>query len=74
MDIHIGELIKTVIEKKNLKKQGIAEKIGRSNSALHKIFSKKDISTDIIKLISEAIDHDLFKGVQIWNTSPAGGG
>ena len=60
MDVHIGELIKSVIEKKNLKKQGVAESMGKTNSALHKIFTKKDISTDLIKQLSEIINHDLF--------------
>ena len=60
MDVHIGNLIKAIIEKKGLIKEKVAATIGRQGPSFHKILSKKDISTDLIKSLSEAIDHDIF--------------
>lgn len=63
MNIHIGKMIKNVIETKGLIKEVVAKKMLLQGPSLHKILGKKDISTDQLKRFCEVLDYNFFDAI-----------
>jgi transcriptional regulator with XRE-family HTH domain len=52
---HIGNKIKKLVEDKNMPIQELAYKTGKSVTAMYDIFRKKDINTEVLGKISQAL-------------------
>jgi len=61
--IHIGAIIKSIAEKKNMKEVQLAKLINRHYSDIPKIFKRESISTDLLLSISVALQYDFFTEV-----------
>ena len=61
MSIHIGQRIKEELERQGRKKSWLAQEINRSRTVCYNIFKSPTIDTELLKLISQALNHDFFK-------------
>ena len=59
-NIHIGELIKQVLEEQGRTITWLAKQIGCSRENLYKIFRRSWIHTDMLQKISIALGYDFF--------------
>lgn len=57
----IGEQIKKVFEKSGMTKSEFARAAGLSRSYINKLFEKEDVSVEILKSVSDALNHDFFR-------------
>ena len=60
-DIHIGELIRQAMKAQGRKNYWLAEQIYVQPSAISKIYKRKSIDTEQLRLISQALGVDLFQ-------------
>ncbi len=58
--IHIGKLIKQVIEAKGIKVSWLAKMLCCSRSNIYKIYAKENIDVELLIRISRLLDHDFF--------------
>ena len=61
MSIHIGSLIKEIVEKKGINKSEFARRINTTSQNVYGIFKRKSIDTYTLKQISEILEHDFFQ-------------
>lgn len=57
----LGERIKKVFEKSGMTKSEFARAAGLSRSYINKLFEKEDVSVEILKSVSNALNHDFFQ-------------
>lgn len=60
-DIHIGQQIKNVIERKGITITEFAKRINKSRENIYSIFTRKTIDTGLLSKISEVLEFDFFK-------------
>jgi hypothetical protein len=60
MNIHIGEVIERKFQESGIKMQTFAERINTVERNVYDIFKRKDIKTDLLRSISEALDYNFF--------------
>lgn len=60
-EIHIGSIIKRVMNEQGRKTTWLAEKICRHRSSVHEVYNKKDLDTFLLMSISEALGVNFFK-------------
>ena len=65
-NIHIGELIKQVLEEQGRTITWLAKQIGCSRENLYKIFRRSWIHTDMLQKISLALGYDFFNIYTEW--------
>ncbi|MBO7134558.1 MAG: helix-turn-helix transcriptional regulator [Bacteroidales bacterium] len=65
-NIHIGELIKQVLEEQGRTITWLAKQIGCSRENLYKIFRRSWIHTDMLQKISIALGYDFFNIYTEW--------
>ncbi len=58
---HIGEQIKSVLEKKGLSVTEFAKRINKSRENCYSIFSRKTIDTGLLMKISSVLEYDFFE-------------
>ena len=58
---HIGEQIKSVLEKKGLSVSEFAKRINKSRENCYSIFSRKTIDTGLLSKISTVLEFDFFE-------------
>ena len=58
---HIGEQIKSVLEKKGLSVSEFAKRINKSRENCYSIFSRKTIDTGLLLKISTVLEYDFFE-------------
>ena len=59
--MHIGERIKQVMEERNKPVTWLAKEINCERTNVYNIFSRKDISSGLLKKICVILNHDFFK-------------
>ena len=59
-EIHIGEIIKKILDDRDLKPSWLARRINCGQSCIYKILSKPNINTDTLWRISIALYYDFF--------------
>lgn len=60
-DIHIGDLIREVLDKNGVKAVELARRINKSRQHVNSILNKEDIDVKLLFTISEALDYDFMK-------------
>lgn len=65
-NIHIGELIRQVLEEQGRTITWLANQIGCSRENLYKIFRRSWIHTDMLQKISVSLNYDFFKEYSQW--------
>ena len=58
---HLGKLIDQYREEVRMSKAELARRINTSRQNVHLILAKKSMDTDLLRLISLALDHDFFQ-------------
>jgi hypothetical protein len=61
MTIHIGKIIESIIEKKELTHSRVGKGINRSNKTVPSYFDKETLSIDLLIAFSETLNEDLLK-------------
>jgi hypothetical protein len=61
--MHIGQRSKEVMDEKRLSVIWLSKTINCERTNVYNIFSRKDISTSLLRKISMALGHDFFKEV-----------
>ena len=59
-EIHIGNKIKQVLEKKGMSVSEFARRINKSRENVYSIYKRKTIDTGLLVLISEVLEQDFF--------------
>lgn len=59
--IHIGELIKTELQRQERSASWLANKINCNRTNIYKIFLRQSIDTELLFIISNALNHNFFK-------------
>ena len=62
-DIHIGTIIEGKLKEKSMTVTEFADKINRERSTVYDIFTRKSIDTELLVLISKALDYDFIRTV-----------
>jgi transcriptional regulator with XRE-family HTH domain len=60
-EIHIGQQVKLVLEKKGISITEFAKRINKSRENVYSIFTRKTIDTGLLTKISEVLEFDFFK-------------
>lgn len=58
--LHIGEIIKREMERQERSPSWLAHKINCQRSNIYYIFKQKSINTELLLLISKALNHNFF--------------
>lgn len=61
MEVHIGNFIKEVLQKKGINKSEFARRINTTPQNVYGIFKRKSIDTDTLRQISEVLNYDFFQ-------------
>ena len=59
--MNIGQIIKKQVEDSGIKITAFAEKINVSRNNVYDIFNRNSIDTELLKKISEVLNHDFFQ-------------
>jgi len=59
--VHIGRIVKEVLERQERTPAWLARKINCERPNIYYIFQQKSINTDLLMRISCALEHDFFK-------------
>lgn len=59
-DIHVGNMIKQVVEEQGRSIAWIARNLHCHRSNVYKIFEKADLNSDLIFRLSQILQHDFF--------------
>lgn len=62
-EIHIGQQVKLVLEKRGITITEFAKRINKSRENVYSIFTRKTIDTGLLTVISEVLDYDFFKNL-----------
>lgn len=60
MSVHIGNIIQKSVKKKGIKVTVFADQINCSRRNVYEIFKKKNIDTELLQVISEKLEENLF--------------
>ena len=63
MEIHIGKMIKAELKRQGRTVKWFQQEINRSRSAVYEIFRQESINTELLAIISIALNHDFFKDI-----------
>ena len=69
-DIHIGSIIKKVLEEKSMSVSEFARRILRERTTVYDIFQRKSIDTDLLRKISEVLDYDFLRELYLQERIP----
>lgn len=59
-EIHIGEHIKSIVERHDMSVSDFAKRINKSRVNVYSIFNRNSIDTQLLQVISEVLDYDFF--------------
>jgi len=62
-NVHIGAIIEKKLKEKLMTVTEFADKINRERSTVYDIFKRKSIDTELLVLISKALDYDFIRTV-----------
>lgn len=60
MSVHIGNIIKDAVKRKGIKVTSFADEINCSRRNVYGIFKKKNIDTELLRVICEKLGENLF--------------
>jgi hypothetical protein len=60
MDIHVGKEIEKVLRKSGMKTKDFARKINTTPRNVYSICARKEVKTDLLKIISKVLDYNFF--------------
>jgi len=60
MDIHAGKEIEKVLRKSGMKTKDFARKINTTPRNVYSICARKEVKTDLLKIISKALNYNFF--------------
>ena len=66
-EIHIGELIKSIVREKNIRDVDFAEKLGQSRQNVYDLYKRTDIGVKQLLTIGKTLDYDFFRHFTQWN-------
>jgi DNA-binding Xre family transcriptional regulator len=69
MNVVIGEIIKSISDRRGINKSEFARRLNMSPTNIHKIFKRKSIDTDLLTQIGEILEYDFF--IHYIKTKPA---
>ena len=61
MDVHIGNIIEKLLRQKPISVRQLAAQINYTPQAVHRILKRDMIDPHLLKMISKALDHNLFQ-------------
>ena len=61
MEIHIGNLIKKIVEEKGINKSEFARRINTTSQNVYGIFKRKSIDAELLKKISGVLGYNFFQ-------------
>jgi len=61
MSVHIGNKIKSTVQKRGMLVAEFARRINKSRENVYSIFRRKTIDTGLLVTISKVLDHDFFQ-------------
>lgn len=61
MIIHIGNKIKSIVNKKGMTVSEFSRRINKSRENVYSIFKRKTIDTGLLATISKVLEYDFFK-------------
>lgn len=61
MDIHVGKEIEKVLRKSGMKTKDFARKINTTPRNVYSICARKEVKTDLLKIISKVLDYNFFR-------------
>lgn len=61
MNVHIGNKIKGVVQKKGISVSEFGRRINKSRENVYSIFKRKTIDTGLLLTISKILEHDFFE-------------
>lgn len=65
-ELHIGNLIKEVLQRQGRSITWLGKQLGCSRQNIYKILSRSWIYTDMLLKISDLLDYDFFKSYSDW--------
>jgi hypothetical protein len=60
MDIHVGKEIEKVLHKSGMKTKDFARKINTTPRNVYSICARKEVKTDLLKVISKVLNYNFF--------------
>jgi hypothetical protein len=60
MDIHVGKEIEKVLRKSGMKTKDFARKINTTPRNVYSICARKEVKTDLLKVISKVLNYNFF--------------
>jgi len=69
MKIIIGDIIKTISDRRGITKSEMARRLNMSATNIHKIFKRESIDTDLLSRIGDILEYDFF--IHYIKTKPA---
>lgn len=60
MDIHVGKEIEKVLRKSGMKTKDFAKKINTTPRNVYSICARKEVKTDLLKVISKVLNYNFF--------------
>jgi hypothetical protein len=60
MDIHVGKEIEKVLRKSGMKTKDFARKINTTPRNVYSICARKEVKTDLLKIISKVLNYNFF--------------
>ena len=62
-DIHIGQLIKTVVDNSGMRSADLARKIGKSRQNVQDMYKRSDMEVKLLLTVSIATEHNFFEDI-----------
>lgn len=60
-EIHIGELVKSVVKQRELKDVEFAKKVNKSRQNVYDLYQRDNVDVKFLLTISEVLNYDFFK-------------
>jgi DNA-binding Xre family transcriptional regulator len=59
--MHIGELIKSVVEQNNIRTVDLAKSLGKSRQNIYDLYKRSDVEVKLLLAICKATNYDFFQ-------------
>ena len=64
-EIHIGQLIKSIVRERKIKDVDFAEKIGRSRQNVYDLYKRNDVEVKLLLTAGQVLDYDFFQHFRV---------
>lgn len=62
-DLHVGQLIKSVVRNSKIRDVDLAERIGRSRQNVYDMYNRSDMEVKLLLTVSIALEHNFFEDI-----------